>query len=213
MQALEFYLQIPEHHSYVLRARPPATIKNASAACWLSRTLINTASHYEGEVVLRVAVKKKKKKWGWGTGFSPLGVHLLHRFVLTLMWGTKLCAHCTAAANWFFFFSVFKIWSSFNQLLVYWMQPGWCTVRKQQKTKGKWRNLNKSWHLTSSNVNTLITFHVGHAVQMCAILKWMGPDKCYIRPLILHQPPVKSRVRLPNYQKPPSSGTSRPAGH
>lgn len=47
MHALEFYLQIPEHHSYVPWARPPATIKNASAACWLSRALLNTASYYE----------------------------------------------------------------------------------------------------------------------------------------------------------------------
>lgn len=47
MHALEFYLQIPEHHSYVPRARPPATIKNASAACWLSRALINTALYYK----------------------------------------------------------------------------------------------------------------------------------------------------------------------
>lgn len=43
LQALEFYFLIPEHHSYVPQARPPAIIKNASAACWLSRAPINSA--------------------------------------------------------------------------------------------------------------------------------------------------------------------------
>lgn len=44
IHALEFYFLIPEHHSYVPQARPPAIIKNASAACWLSRAPINSAS-------------------------------------------------------------------------------------------------------------------------------------------------------------------------
>lgn len=71
MHALEFYLQIPEHHSYVPRARPPATIKNASAACWLSRVLINTALYYIKRVVLQKAVKEDLVS-------TPTGLHSRH---------------------------------------------------------------------------------------------------------------------------------------
>lgn len=64
MHALEFYLQIPEHHSYVPRARPPATIKNASAACWLSRVLINTALYYIKKSCFAKGCKRR-------SGFNP----------------------------------------------------------------------------------------------------------------------------------------------